>query len=134
MNRYYKFIQENPRKYALFPLIAYWLLIFTLTTIPGNYHIDRFHFSDKVKHFLAFYFLTFFYIQFLIFYKRKIKISHLFFLSFTILTLYAGFDEIHQMYVPYRSADIYDFLADFFGICLGFVTTAIIFLNYIKKK
>ena len=36
-------------------------------------------------------------------------------LAVIFATLYGASDEIHQIFVPARSADIFDFLADFIG-------------------
>ncbi len=40
-------------------------------------------------------------------------------------------DEIHQLFVPNRDADVFDFLADFFGALIGLF---IILLTKIKTK
>ena len=42
-----------------------------------------------------------------------------FLLSIAASTGYGISDEIHQYFVPYRSADIMDVLADMVGSCIG---------------
>ena len=42
-------------------------------------------------------------------------------IGFAIATAYAASDEFHQSFVPGRSADPYDLLADAIGIALGIV-------------
>jgi VanZ family protein len=39
--------------------------------------------------------------------------------AITIAMIYAVTDEIHQMFVPGRSADVADLIADAFGVCAG---------------
>ncbi len=39
--------------------------------------------------------------------------------AFLITVLYAATDEVHQMFVPGRTADVFDFLADAGGATMG---------------
>jgi VanZ family protein len=42
-------------------------------------------------------------------------------LALVIAAGYGIFDEVHQWFVPGRSADVYDWFADFTGACIGIV-------------
>jgi VanZ family protein len=56
------------------------------------------------------------------------KRPHLFSIFFGVI--YALSDEIHQSFVPGRSADIFDFIAD----CIGVVMIQVIIWFYFKSK
>jgi VanZ family protein len=53
------------------------------------------------------------------------------FLTLLIVMAYGGLDEFHQHYVPGRSVDVYDFMADTVG---GLIAIFIIVKNYWSKK
>ena len=53
-----------------------------------------------------------------------------FFLALTISILYALSDEFHQFFIPNRTASIWDFLVDMFGVCVGMF----IYLTTLKNK
>lgn len=117
-----------------FPVIAYLIIIFIVSSIPGDDLPElTFTFSDKILHgfvyivaFLLFYYSFIHLKSDSIFYKYALLFS----LIFTIV--YAAFDEIHQSFVPNRDADFFDFLADFVGAILGFLF--IITMRKIKYK
>lgn len=117
-----------------FPVIAYLIIIFIFSSIPGDNLPDlSYTISDKIIHALIYFF------AFLLFY---ISLSHTksdsFFhknaILFSIIfaTIYALSDEFHQSFVPNRDADIFDFLADFAGVLVGFIF--IIILGKIKFR
>jgi VanZ family protein len=58
------------------------------------------------------------------------RLSALSLLSIIAATLYGVSDEIHQYFVPYRSADIWDVLADMFGSALGVTVYALLVEKY----
>ncbi len=60
--------------------------------------------------------------------KFKLLNENVIFTSLVFSVLYGALDEVHQLFVPGRSCDIYDWLADVAGVIL-----AIIFLLLIKK-
>jgi VanZ family protein len=52
-------------------------------------------------------------------------------LTLLIVMLYGGFDEFHQHFVPGRSVDVYDFIADTVG---GLIAVLVVVKNYWSKK
>jgi len=123
---------HNKIKYHL-PIIAYCVLIFILSSIPGNSLPDlKIEISDKMAHF-GIYFIMFF----LFVYSLKnqnfssgLKKNYLVFaLLFT--ALYGALDEYHQKFVRNRTCEFYDFLANI----IGAGTALLIYYSYelIKK-
>ncbi len=124
--RLYKLFLSNKKKYLYIPLGLYWLLIFVLTTIPGSHIPKLFGISDKIKHFGAYLVLAFL-LNFALFlqkkYKNITKNSHLF--TIIIVAFYGLFDEIHQIFIPGRSFDWWDLLADLLGSLFGILLVKI---------
>ena len=135
MLRFYRIIAENPRKFILRPLIFYWALIFILTTLPGNVIVNSIKLSDKVEHILAYFGLAFLLMFFFRFLKSHYLILKRLFFTLLIAMFYAGFDEIHQMFIPKRQADFLDFIADTLGAIIGiFVAEIIIYFGDRKMR
>ncbi|MBK8551500.1 MAG: VanZ family protein [Ignavibacteria bacterium] len=106
----------NPRIYHI-SLFTYCLIIFILSSIPGDdFPQVGFQFGDKIVHFIiyAILFSLFFYSL-----KNQSKYVRLqkFALEFSFLftVLYGITDELHQYFVPYRSCEFYDWVADAAG-------------------
>ncbi len=130
MNRFYEFLQSNTDKYVFLPLKIYWTILFILTTIPGNSLPKTIKISDKIEHLVAYSILAFL-LSFAIHFKKKFSPTKIFIWCIILVSLYGGFDEIHQMFIPMRSAEWLDFLADFIGAILG---TAIAIYIMVKGK
>ena len=101
------------------PLTIYWLVLFTATTIPVE-RLPSVGFGDKVNHFLA-YFVLAVLIYLALIYQRKSKFL---FEKAAIVTIviglfYGAVDELHQMLVPGRYAEIMDWVADALGTFAG---------------
>jgi len=80
--------------------------------------------SDKVNHFGAYGLLSvFLYLN--LYFQDKINLLNKFPATFTILiaSIYGMLDEIHQMFVPGRSAEFLDWLADFSGSLVAVLIT-----------
>lgn len=76
--------------------------------------------SDKIEHFGAYGLLSvFLYLN--LYFQNKFEILKKFPGTFTILiaSIYGLLDELHQLLVPGRSADVLDWLADFSGSILA---------------
>ena len=113
-----------------FPLFFYWgppvlysLLIFYLSSISTVPQLPQN--SDKVLHFTEYFvFATLLWRAFgrgtFWFFKRSYAI-----LTLCIGALYAASDEVHQLFVPGRTASVYDWIADVAGI-LGMLTLMIV--------
>lgn len=124
---------KNFLKYQ-FPAFAWMGIIFILSSIPGNYFPEQpFDLFDKLVHACLFGILTY-----LIYRGFQYQDKSAFFknfsiaIAFLICVIYGIIDEIHQEYVPGRSPDITDALADILGG--GFVSLYLLFFNYRKTK
>lgn len=106
---------ENRRK-LLFPAIVCALAIFTASSFPQPDFIDlSIHLQDKIVHFCAYFVLGAslqfgFFRNFEVRGKRQILI-----LACVVASLYGASDELHQYFVPGRSCDILDWVADTLG-------------------
>jgi VanZ family protein len=111
--------------------LFYALLIFAVSAIPSlSAPPLGLVFEDKIIHF--FEFGLFALLLFLAFYnsgKQFLK-SHVFLLSAAIGIIYAVSDELHQKFVPGRSCEFLDFVADFLGIAL----VLILIWAYLKRR
>jgi VanZ family protein len=122
----FSFIERN-RVYLIYtPLTIYWLVIFILTSLPGNIALDM-HVSDKIEHFGAYGLLGVF-LYSALYFQKKYKILSENPATFTLIfaSLYGMVDELHQLFVPGRSADILDWTADFIGSVLAVIITKFI--------
>jgi VanZ family protein len=120
------------RKLFVFKYIAllYALLIFAVSAIPQMPPPLGFKWGDKVAHLLEYGIFSL--LLFMAFYtsgKEFLK-RHVFILSLLIGIVYGLSDEIHQIFVPGRNCDIYDFLAD----CLGIIAVQTLLWLYLKRK
>jgi len=91
---------------------------------------SRFELLDKLYHLIEFAIFSF--LLFLAFFKSDIKIlgRRPYLLSVSFGVIYAFSDELHQNFVPGRSADLFDFLAD----CTGVILVQIILWFYLKSR
>jgi len=108
-------------KYLLYqlPAILWIVAIFIQSSIPDLSAPDLgFRTQDKFAHVVEFGILAFLLRRFFVF-NRKIKWQKKWYL-YTLMVgcCYAVFDEIHQAFVPGRTAEVYDALADIFGVLI----------------
>ncbi len=104
---------------ALTALLIYWGLILVLTSLPQD-NMPNVQTNDKLSHFFAYLGLSFLFYSYLRL-KRGID-SHkkqIITLVLSVVIIYGALDEIHQMFVPGRSADIIDWIADSLGAVSG---------------
>jgi len=89
--------------------------------------------SDKINHFGAYGLLSVF-LYSTLYFQNKFSILKKYPALFTVLiaSVYGALDEIHQMYVPGRSAEFLDWIADFTGSIVAVLITRYL-LEYIKK-
>ena len=109
------------KKLSSFKFIAliYAILIFIISSIPQITPPSLgFKLEDKVYHFIEYSIFSF--LLFLAFSNARTDFfkKNLFLLSSLIGIIYAYSDEFHQRFVPGRTYDLYDFLADCLGIIL----------------
>ena len=124
----FDYLEKRKVMLVYFPLTLYWIVLFTATTLPGK-DLPDLGISDKIEHFSAFFILAVL-INLTLIYQRK---SYLLFryaiIATIIITLsYGAIDEIHQLFIPGRSADFRDWLADSSGVIMG-----VFFLNLLKN-
>jgi len=111
-------LQNTFIKYWL-PVIAYACLIFYISSIP-SYSLPKTPFIyDKCLHLLEF---LLFGVLFARAFKYTTKIENkklIFCLCFFSVCLYALSDEVHQLFVLGRQADVMDFIFDGIGGLIG---------------
>lgn len=125
----YSYLQTNKKYLVQLPLIIYWIILFILTSLPSTLAIAT-DMNDKLNHFGAYGLLSIL-LYLNLHFQEKIKILSRFPAAFTVLiaSIYGLLDEIHQMFVPGRSAEFLDWLADFLGS-----VTAVLIMGYILRK
>ena len=108
------------------PVILYCVLIFIQSSYPATQSIPRFPHADKLVHTGAYTLLGFLFFR--AFQTTRIQKGILLLVLFSALasSLYGISDEIHQFFVPSRTASIADALADVAGSILGVVAGQII--------
>jgi len=120
------------KKYRLRLLISflfgYCLLLFILSSIPGNYAVKSNPF-DKIMHFGAYGILAF-PLYFVLSLQNKFLLFRKYPAAFTLLIAF-GFgllNEIHQLFIATRSFNKYDLLANILGSIL-----VVIFIKFTTK-
>lgn len=109
------------------PAIACASFIFYVSGKP-SLGLPSFPQSDKIMHMIAYAVLAYFVARAL--HKvHSFGYMKLIFIGMFIAGLYGLSDEIHQMFVPTRSADAFDLLADFMGGLMGAIIYAKLLQN-----
>lgn len=99
------------------PLIAFCLLIFLQSSGAAPDSLPAFPLADKLLHAVAYGLLAIlFFRAYRTLWAQCLPVAGLSILS---ATLYGALDELHQSFVPARSAEGFDLLADFIGACAG---------------
>ncbi len=114
----------QPRIFVFYwlPVILYCLLIFIQSSYPATQSLPSIPHMDKLAHTGAYALLGFLFFR--VFQTTSIQKNAVLLVIFSALasSLYGISDEIHQYFVPSRTADIVDVLADAAGGILGAVT------------
>lgn len=115
----FEYLEKRKVLLVYIPLVVYWLILFTATTLPVE-RLPSVGFTDKVNHFIA-YFILAVLVNLTLIYQRK---SRLLFEKAQIATIviclfYGAVDELHQMLVPGRFAETWDWVADALGAFTG---------------
>ena len=128
-----KYLEQHKKYLVYLPLVLYWLLILTLTSLPGA-DVPNIHINDKIEHMLAYGGLGF-----LLNLSLRIQNKFTFikkypaWFSILIVSIYGALDELHQLFIPDRSCDILDWTADTIGVIIG-VTIMTILIMAVEKK
>lgn len=105
--------------YYWFPVILYCLFIFVQSSFPSPVKTQGVPMGDKLLHLLGYALLAALFFRALKATRPAAAPLALWGLSVLFTALYGGLDEIHQAFVPTRSADFLDFLADTAGALIG---------------
>lgn len=128
--RLFNSIKKNPFRFVHLPLILYWIFLFVMTSIPIEKIPKFFDTQDKLEHFAAYFILGGLVKLNAVVQKKSAFIrNNSFILSIIIITIYAMLDEIHQLIIPGRYCDFYDWLFDFIGGIIG-----IVLVNHFLKR
>ena len=128
--RLFKSLKRNPFYFVHLPLIIYWCFLFVMTTIPVETIPRLFDTQDKLEHFFAYFILSILLMLSFSIQSRFLSIRrNAVLVSVIAIFLYASIDEIHQMLVPGRYCDVYDWLFDIVGGISG-----ILIISYFSKK
>ncbi|HEX9252368.1 MAG TPA: VanZ family protein [Ignavibacteriaceae bacterium] len=125
----YSFLQKYRFYIVNVPLVIYWIILLILTSLPSSMAINM-DVSDKIEHFGAYGLLgVFLYLN--LFLQEKFALLKKYPATFTVIiaSIYGLLDELHQLFVPGRSAELLDWLADFLGSL-----TAVLITRYLVKK
>ncbi|MCL4547806.1 MAG: VanZ family protein [Bacteroidetes bacterium] len=133
-SRLYKLLAERTKTFVYFPLALYWLTIFILTTIPTDAIPQFFNAQDKIEHFSA-YFLLAVLLNLTLYFQKQFKlISDKSFLFASLFVAgYGAIDELHQIFIPGRTCDFFDWTADATGGIIG-VWIVYIFLRKVATS
>jgi VanZ family protein len=108
------------------PVILYCVLIFIQSSYPATQSLPRFPHADKLVHAGAYTLLGFLFFR--AFQTTRIHkgVALLVMLSALASSVYGISDELHQYFVPSRTASIADVLADGLGSIIGALAAQII--------
>jgi VanZ family protein len=115
-------------------LFVYWAALLVATSLPQS-STPELAFSDKLAHFGAYAGLTAL-LSLALSYQRKWRrfAANPFVWAAAIATIYGGFDELHQAFIPGRSCELLDFVADAIGAGLGAaIGAAVIRLKFFRN-
>jgi len=112
-----------------FPVLLYCLLIFIQSSFPASEYVPEFDFSDKLLHVGAYAVLGFLLYRAFSAMDNGATTVRLIAISIFLTALYGASDEIHQYFVPSRSAELFDFAADAIGGIIGVFVALLILEN-----
>jgi len=104
------------------------MILLTATTLPGK-ELPKIGINDKIEHLTAYFILSIL-LSLSLFFQNKYRLFKKYFAiaTLSIISIYAALDELHQLFIPGRTCDFYDWLADFTGAAIG-VFIVFIFLK-----
>ncbi len=134
LTRLYKILDLKKVYFVYIPLIVYWVILFVFTTIPVDTMPKLFDVQDKLEHFLAYFVLSTLLFLSLHFQNQyKFIKKNVVAVTIICIMLYGAIDELHQILIPGRMADIFDWIADFMGGSLGIIFTSL-FVKFVKPQ
>ncbi len=124
---------KNFIKYFL-PVLLWLLFIFISSYLLRDNSIGRsFAHIDKVVHFFEFGILGFLIVRAIYYSSASREMFRAVLFSFGVTVFIAGFDELHQIYVPHRTASLFDFSSDIAGIFTALIVFWLIARNKDKS-
>jgi VanZ family protein len=125
----FDFLERRKKHLVFTPLIIYWIILFLATTLPVQ-SVPSIAIGDKINH-LAAYFVLSCLLYLTLIYQRKSEylFNNAAFATIVITSVYGALDEIHQIFIPGRFAEVLDWLADAAGAILG-----VLIISYLIKK
>jgi len=112
-----------------FPVFLYCLAIFVQSSYPRPEALSLFLLSDKLLHGVAYALLGMFFLRALRNSVGGYGQGLVFVLAIFLTGTYGATDELHQHFVPARTADWWDLFADFVGGCFG-----VAFYQFLLKR
>jgi VanZ family protein len=100
------------------PVVIYMAAVFYASSLSELPSIAN-RFSDKLEHAIAYAGLSVLLVRALAGGLRRPAAARTALLAIVIAAIYGASDEFHQHFVPYRSMDAYDLLADTTGATLA---------------
>ncbi len=129
----FSYLEKNKNRLVYLPLIVYWIVLFTATSIPEE-SVPSFGVGDKVNHFSAYFILSILLYLTLSFQEKSVFVrSNAVLLTALIILLYGVLDELHQMFIPGRSAELLDWLADAVGAICGILVISLLLKKFKKE-
>lgn len=111
---------------ALFRFISYWvpvviyaIFIFLVSAVPGKDVPDLFPKQDILFHAVEYAIFAFLVSRAVKEYYSNQRRGRRLFWVFSAVIAYAALDEIHQSFVPYRTASMFDVMIDGAGCLIG---------------
>jgi VanZ family protein len=102
-----------------FPILVYCLLIYIQSSHPSPQSIPDWPFIDKLLHFTCYALLGALFLRAFKTTPINLNLKLVLILSVLLSSLYGISDEIHQHFVPFRTADGMDALSDILGSIAG---------------
>lgn len=112
------------------PVWLYCTVIFIQSAYPSMAHLREVPFGDKFLHSIGYALLGILFFRAFRASRPQTRLVVLSLLSISASTAYGISDELHQYFVPYRSADVMDVLADMVGSCMGVTAYFLMVENY----
>jgi VanZ family protein len=129
----FNFLERNKVLLVYLPLVFYWILLLTLTSLPVH-SVPSVGVNDKLEHTLAYLGLSFLLCLTLLLQTRSLVLrKHAVFFTLLIVFAYGVADELHQLFIPGRSCEFLDFIADAVGGVVGIIILKIL-LRYFKES
>jgi VanZ family protein len=125
-------MESRHRNFLIYwlPVWLYCTVIFIQSSYPSMAHLRDVPFGDKFLHFIGYALLGILFFRAFRASRPQIRLVVLSLLSISASTAYGISDELHQYFVPYRSADVMDVLADMVGSCMGVTAYFLMVENY----